>query len=113
MTLEEEKHSLRKIKLNPNCFGVVFDSYYKQIFNYILKRISDYDISRDIAAETFLKAYLNIQSFSWKNISISSRLYRIATNEVNYYFRKRKYTASQLQEFSNPNFLFNNEEYLT
>jgi RNA polymerase sigma-70 factor (ECF subfamily) len=113
MTREEEKHLLQKIKSNQNCFETVFDNYYKQIFNYIFKRIADYDISRDIAAETFLKAYLNIQSFSWKNISISSWLYRIATNEVNYYFRKHKYTTSQLKEFSSYNFLFNNEEYLT
>ncbi|HXL57329.1 MAG TPA: RNA polymerase sigma factor [Chitinophagaceae bacterium] len=113
MTPEEEKNLLQQIKSNPNCFGVVFDNYYKSIFNYIFKRIADYDISRDIAAETFLKAYLNIQSFSWKNISLSSWLYRIATNEINYYFRKQKYMVSQLKGFSNFNFLFNNEEYLT
>jgi RNA polymerase sigma-70 factor (ECF subfamily) len=113
MTAEEEKHLLLKIKSNPSCFGVVFDNYYKPIFNYIFKRVADYDISRDIAAETFLKAYLNIQSFSWKNISISSWLYRIATNEVNYYFRKHKYTMSRLHELSNYIQLFNNDEYLT
>lgn len=90
MTLEEEKHILQLIKGNPKEFGIVFDSYYNQIFSYIFKRITDYDISRDIAAETFLKAFLNMQSFVWKDISISSWIYRIATNEINQHFRRNK-----------------------
>jgi RNA polymerase sigma-70 factor, ECF subfamily len=90
MTLEEEKHILQLIKEDPKEFGIVFDSYYNQIFIYIYKRITDYDISRDIAAETFLKAFLNIQSFVWKDISISSWIYRIATNEINQHFRRNK-----------------------
>ncbi len=113
MTPEQEKNLLQNIKSNPKCFDVVFDNYYKPIFNYIFKRVADYDIARDIAAETFLKAYLHIQSFHWKNVSLSSWLYRVTTNEINYYFRKRKYTSSRLQEFSSYNSLFSNEAYLT
>ena len=90
MTLEEEKHIIQLIKEDPKEFGIVFDSYYNQIFSYIYKRITDYDISRDIAAETFLKAFLNIKSFVWMDISISSWIYRIATNEINQHFRRNK-----------------------
>jgi len=90
MTLEEEKHIIQLIKEDPKEFGIVFDSYYNQIFSYIFKRIIDYDISRDIAAETFLKAFLNIKSFVWMDISISSWIYRIATNEINQHFRRNK-----------------------
>ena len=97
MNLAEEKQLVRQIKGNPECFGLVFDAYYKTIFNYIFKRIGDYDISRDIAADTFLKAYLKIQSFVWKDISLLPWLYRIATNEVNYYYRKNK-TSELLKE---------------
>lgn len=94
MNLVEEKKLLQDIKENPTFFGKIFDEYYKPIFNYIFHRVADYDVSRDIAADTFLKAYLNITSFTWKNISILTWLYRIATNEVNYYYRKNK--ASQI-----------------
>jgi RNA polymerase sigma-70 factor, ECF subfamily len=95
MTIEEEKHLLQEIKGDLRKFGVLFDFYYNSIFSYIFRRVADYDTSRDIASETFLKAYLNIQSFVWKKISISSWLYRIATNEINLYFRtNRRYTTS-------------------
>ena len=56
MNLAEEKQLLAKIKENPEYFGALFDAYYKPIFNYIFRRVGDYDISRDIAADTFLKA---------------------------------------------------------
>jgi RNA polymerase sigma-70 factor, ECF subfamily len=90
MNLSEEKQLLKNIKENPEFFGKLFDEYYKPIFNYIFHRVADYDISRDIAADTFLKAYLKVHSFVWKDISILTWLYRIATNEVNYYYRKNK-----------------------
>ena len=90
MTIYEEKQLLEKIKENPEFFGKIFDVCYKPIFNYIFHRVADYDISRDIAADTFLKAYLKINAFTWKNVSILTWIYRIATNEINYYYRKNK-----------------------
>lgn len=114
MTLDEEKQLLVQIKENPNLFGKIFDACYKPIFNYIFHRVADYDISRDIAADTFLKAYLNINSFSWKNISIITWLYRIATNEINYYYRKNKVTHLSLDLIgSQANILFEFDDYLT
>ena len=41
----------------------------------------------DIAAETFFKAFTHIGNFSYKGISLKVWLYRIATNEVNQFFR--------------------------
>lgn len=112
MNLVEEKQLLRKIKVNPEYFGKVFDEYYKPIFNYIYHRIADYDISRDIAADTFLKAYLKVKTFIWKDISILTWLYRIATNEINYYYRKNKTIKFSLEIFANQaNKLFEFDEY--
>jgi RNA polymerase sigma-70 factor, ECF subfamily len=107
MTLDEEKELLEKIKDNPKFFGICFDAYYKPIFNYIFHRVADYDIARDIAADTFLKAYLKITTFTWKDVSILTWLYRIATNEVNYYYRKNKVAKISLDLLgSQANILF-------
>ena len=112
MNLVEEKQLLKKIKEKPELFGEIFDAYYKTIFNYIFHRVADYDISRDIAADTFLKAYLKIQSFVWKDTSVLTWLYRIATNEVNYFYRKNK-SAKLFQDkfFTQVDTLFEPEEY--
>ena len=92
----EEDLLLDKIKKDPKKFGILFDQYYNRIFGYVLRRTLDYDLASDIVAETFLKAFLKINSFRWKGISISSWLFKIATNEINYYYRKQKYTPRSL-----------------
>ncbi len=95
---EEEQLLLEKIRVNPEEFGVLFDNYYNRIFSYILRRTLDYDLSGDIAAETFLKAFIKINDFKWRNIPISSWLFKIATNEINNYYRKQKYTPHSLDQ---------------
>ena len=114
MNLSEEKTLIQRIKTEPELFGQIFDAYYKTIFNYIFHRITDYDISRDIAADTFLKAYLKINSFVWKDISIVTWLYRIATNEVNYYYRKNKSSKLTFETFAKQSEqLFEFDDYKT
>lgn len=114
MELNEEHLLLQKIKENPEFFGKIFDEFYKPIFNYIFHRVADYDISRDIAADVFLKAYLKISGFNWKGISVLTWLYRIATNEVNYYYRKNKTAKLSFELFSEQaNMLFEFDDYKT
>src|SRR5688572_12413738 len=101
MTPEHEKALLNQISSDPSRFGEFFDQYYKPVFGYVYRRVIDYDVARDITAETFMKAFLNIQKFKWKGHPVSSWFYRIATNEVNYYFRKKKYNPLSFQKILN------------
>ncbi len=96
MHISEEKILIEEIKKEPSKFSIVFDEYYAVIFGYIFRRVADYDIARDIASETFLKAFLNIGSYKWKGVPVSSWLYRIASNECLLYFRKKKYQPRSL-----------------
>lgn len=85
-----ESELLNNIKNNPSEFSEIFNLYYKRIFGYIFRRVGEFDDTADIAADTFLKAFRHISKFEYKGISIKVWLYRIATNEVNQYFRFRK-----------------------
>ncbi|MDB4927480.1 RNA polymerase sigma factor [Mucilaginibacter sp.] len=98
MKPEQEKILIEQCHKDAAAFGQVFDIWYKPVFGYIMRRTGDYDLSKDIAAETFLKAFLKINTFQWKGISISSWLYRIATNELNQYYRRNKYMPQSLQQ---------------
>jgi len=95
--LSEEQLILR-IKEDPKHFGIVYDQYYAAIFNYVYKRTGNFDVSRDITSETFLKAFLNIGKFSWRGISLLHWLYRISTNEINLHYRSGKYRPVLLSE---------------
>jgi RNA polymerase sigma-70 factor (ECF subfamily) len=90
----DEKDLLERIRQRPESFAELFKLYYKPIFGYILRRTGSFDDTADIAADTFLKAFHNIRNFIYTGISIKIWLYRIATNEVNLYFRyKQKHTS--------------------
>ncbi|SEN16570.1 RNA polymerase sigma-70 factor, ECF subfamily [Mucilaginibacter gossypiicola] len=59
-----EAQLIEQCRTNPAAFGQVFDRWYKPVFGYVMRRCGDYDLARDIAAETFLKAFLKIGSFN-------------------------------------------------
>lgn len=98
MNLQEEKQLIADIKSDPTRFGILFDLYYPLIFNYALHRVHLYDDAREIASETFLKAFIHISSFKYRGISISYWIYRIATNEIQQYYRKRKRSYTSLDQ---------------
>ncbi|MCI0453352.1 MAG: RNA polymerase sigma factor [Candidatus Latescibacteria bacterium] len=91
-----EEALLRDIKRDPHKFGELYEAFYKEIFGYALRRTGQYEAARDIAAETFLKAYAGIGNFRWRNTSLLYWLYAIATNEINRYYRSRTYTPESL-----------------
>jgi len=98
MNPDHEAELIEQCRSDPAAFGQVFDNWYKPVFGYIMRRTADYDLSKDIAAETFLKAFLKINGFKWRGISLSAWLYRIATNELNQYYRSSKYKPQSLQQ---------------
>ena len=100
---------LNRIKNNPDDFSEFFKLYYKAIFGYILRRTGNFDDTADIASDTFFKAFRHINNFSYKGISVKVWLYRIATNEVNMYFRHKQKHNSVFEraDFENKS-MFNN-----
>lgn len=90
----DEKDLLERIRQRPEHFSEIFKLYYKPIFGYVIRRTGSFDDTADIAADTFLKAFHNINNFRYTGISIKIWLYRIATNEVNLYFRHKHKQSS-------------------
>lgn len=100
MTLEEERTHLERSHTQPEAFGPIYDAYYTVVFAYALRRLGSYDAARDIAAETFLKAFLHRSSFRVHENSILAWLYRIATNEIRMFARKARYRPSYFGELA-------------
>ena len=87
---------LRIWRLTRRNSAQAYEAFDKKIFGYVYRRTTDYEAARDITAETFLKAYVNIGKFKWRNISLLYWLYQIATNELNQYFNRHKYRPQSL-----------------
>jgi len=90
MEEKPEEEIIREAKKNPQAFSLIFEKYYQPIFGYILRRTANVALAEDLTSQTFIKAYKNFKRFQWRNIPISAWLYKIATNEVNSYYRKKK-----------------------
>jgi RNA polymerase sigma-70 factor (ECF subfamily) len=105
----DETELLDKIRSNPENFSEIFKLYYQPIFGYIIRRTGNFDDAADIAADTFLKAFRNIHNFRYSGISVKVWLYRIATNEINLYFRfKQRHTSIFERIITEDKDLFNN-----
>jgi RNA polymerase sigma-70 factor (ECF subfamily) len=93
MDLENQKEIIAKANKDPERFGELYDEYYSKILGYCLKRTANIQIAEDLTSEVFFKALNKLWQFRWRNISFSSWLYKIATNEINDYY-KEKYRPS-------------------
>lgn len=88
--LAREASLIEEAKRDPSKFAGVYEKYYEQIFRYIYQRVNDQDIAADICSQTFLKAMTNLYKFEFKGVPFGSWLYRIASNEMNLFFRENK-----------------------
>ena len=71
-------------------FGIIYDRYFEGIFNFVYRRTDDEDLASDLTSQSFLMALQNIKRYEYRGLPISAWLYRIASNEVNKYYRQSK-----------------------
>lgn len=119
---DKEKHIelnyIQKAKEDKTQFGFLYEKYFQQLFIFIFKKVQNEDISGDICSKTFMKAMMNIDKYEDRGFPFSSWLYRIASNEVNLYFRAQKkditiqINENQVSVIAQEINLDNNEEQL-
>jgi RNA polymerase sigma-70 factor (ECF subfamily) len=81
---------VEQAKSDPHAFGQLFDRHYDDIYKYVLHRTANAELAQDLTSETFFKALNKLWTFRWQNVPFSAWLYRIASNEVNGFYRKHK-----------------------
>ena len=88
--IEEEFAIILKAQKNPEHFGPIYERYYDQIFIFINKRVINEELTAELTALTFYQCLKNLKKFEFRKVPFSAWLYRIASNEVNMFFRKQK-----------------------
>ena len=71
-------------------FEVIYEEYYSKIYNYVYYRVLNKQNAEDVVSDVFFKAMDGIHSFDGKRASVSTWLFRIATNTVNDLYRRGK-----------------------
>lgn len=92
----DEKHLLTRTRAgDTEAFSPIVEEYYPRIYTHILGRVKDPEATKDLAQETWLRAFRAIQRFRGES-SLYSWLYRIAENVCTDYFRNQKHDTKSL-----------------
>jgi len=90
--IKDEHAIVEQAKRNPQAFGQLYDKYFEGIFGFVYRRTDDENLAADLTSQTFLKALQNLKRYEFRGLPFSAWLYRIAANEVNKHYNKRKRT---------------------
>lgn len=71
-------------------FGLIYDKYVKQLYNFIYYKTFHKETAEDILSQVFLKALNKINNYDPKIGSFSSWIYKIARNQIIDHYRTKK-----------------------
>jgi RNA polymerase sigma-70 factor (ECF subfamily) len=90
MPAPTDEEVVRRTLADANEFAVLIERYEARLARYILRLgISRAEDREDILQNTFIKTYMNLNSFD-PALAFSSWIYRIAHNETMSFFRRSK-----------------------
>jgi len=93
-----EEFSLDELRAgNRDEYARLVETYYEMIYNLVFRMLNDPQDAEDILQETFLKAYRHLKGFDGRS-SLSTWLYRIATNEALMFLRRRRMETVSIDE---------------
>ena len=87
---------LKDESLRAAAFSVIVKEHSEEIYRHIRRMVLVHEDADDIAQNTFIKAWMNIDTFQGKS-RISTWLYRIAINETLTFLNKNKGTLVSLE----------------
>lgn len=89
-TTDEDQSLVCAAGQDPEAAGRLYDKYYARIFAYVYHCTLDRTATEDLTANIFLAAFANLGRFRWRQVPFRAWLYRIATNEVRTFYRRRR-----------------------
>jgi RNA polymerase sigma-70 factor (ECF subfamily) len=71
-------------------FGLLYERYVDQVYNYIYYRVGNHQDAEDLTARTFLRALRHVDNYEERGVPMSAWFYRIAHNLVANWHRDQK-----------------------
>ncbi len=94
MTDQELENLLQKAQSGDReAFGFIFDEFSSKIYKFVYFRVGHKEVSEDILADTFVKAWIKISQVNSPK-ALSSWLYQVAKNNIIDYYRVKKETVA-------------------
>jgi RNA polymerase sigma-70 factor, ECF subfamily len=101
LPIDDERQLVERAKREPAALAMLYRTHYSAIYGYILRRVGSQHDADDLVAEVFLIMVRYLPRFRWSGAPFRSWLYRLATNQVNRWARRRRRLAQkQLSQLS-------------
>ena len=75
----------------------IIKEFKQELFHFVRKRIKDEDTAKDIHQEILIKIFTKHHMLK-NEVSLKSWIYQIARNSITDYFRKTKFTETEISE---------------
>ncbi len=89
-SLEDEREQVERAKRDPKAFAGLYRMHCRAVAGYVYRRTGDEHATEDIVSEVFLAALRHLPRYRHRGVPIRYWLYRIATNVVNRWVRRRR-----------------------
>ena len=94
--MDEDKNLIEKIlRGEKEAFEMIIRKYQRPLFNYIGRMVGERELALDFTQEVFIKTYSSLHSFK-PQYKFRSWLFKIASNLIIDYWRKKKISAFSL-----------------
>lgn len=91
--IDNEDELIEQAKTDPEAFGILYQRYVDQLYNFIYYRTNNQQDAEDLTAKVFHKALKHISSYKHKGRPFSAWLNTIARNLVINWYRDKKNTT--------------------
>ncbi len=88
--IRREYEIIERSKRDPKAFGELYETYFDRIYYFLLRQTGDEDTAGDLCSQTFVNVLHHLPRYEFRGFPFSAWLYKIATNEVNKHYRKKK-----------------------
>ncbi len=70
-----------------SAFAAIYERHVRQVYRYVMGRTGNTDLSEDLTAETFERAFRAIERYEWRGAPLISWLLRIADRACSDWYR--------------------------
>jgi len=98
--LHEDKELVKKtLAGKQEAFEMIVQKYQQPLLNYIGRTVGEYELALELTQDVFIKTYSSLHSYR-PRYKFSTWLYKIASNYIIDYWRKKKITAFSIDQQS-------------
>ena len=92
-----------RARYDKEAFSELYDYFFPRVYNFIFAKVKNTEQADDIISITFEKVFVKLGDYDSGKGAFSTRIFRIAINEMNSLFRKNKQlNEAAWEEFFEP-----------